>query len=707
MKLSDYPRPLNDTGRGVHWSASPKDWGEDKWAFWKDVLIRTNVRWVKVLHADSSDLSALPLCKRLVDIGIMPIVRIYRNKPNPDPIGGEVIRDIKKFVDIGVYYFETNNEPDNEREWRIPKPDDWLDIVVRNSIEDWRTITKAGGIYVFPAFSFGGDPNQNVPLMLVEWGHGYMFERMAWAIHNYSGARPVLYPEDPVTRLGQSVSKEQYDQEGEWQWVWEISREAVNENRRKQANPDASIFTDPTCFRAFEWLNHKIEEAVGHSIPILGTECGENIHSGFDKDLRWPYSTPQKASQMTYEQFKYVEQNAPHYFCHCVWLIAVQRIGHIATDYEAQGPWFGDWYNNKFGLKGELPLVQMLKDDPGQFKANGPMPIQWPYYKGPDLSGRDFDDELKYIEPMSLLKPVINPSGAYWRLQEARWEKKGRGVAFIRCYDSDGIPMEGQDILSEWEGGGSVNAKTKGIIDNYYGDVAIPVISQLSVMDDIPSDKLIDVWQGTVWLTFVKGERAMAFDVQKKLEEILNSPEVVLPDPKYGVDIELGLPELPGIYWKVRGVYHLTGSENGGNHNLFLDVVDQNGQRIMRHTVMWNWAGNAGPLPNPVIIDKPPNEAGGNIAIWGNMEWIEAWIEGNSDRVYGIRSSHPDEESGNNWGHHSFYAVFQKVIITEEEPPIEPPEPPVPGHADATETLLGVYDKLQEAKQLIENWKNG
>jgi len=146
MRLDEYPRPINDNGRGIHWSSSPTIWGKDNWEFWKTELIETNTKWVKV--NDSPNGESQGLVERLLDIGIFPIVRFFVHQQNPHAmtdVAPITIDTIKRYVKLGVRYFETNNEPDSNREWEIPRPDDWLEIVTRNFLTDWKHITNAFG----------------------------------------------------------------------------------------------------------------------------------------------------------------------------------------------------------------------------------------------------------------------------------------------------------------------------------------------------------------------------------------------------------------------------------------------------------------------------------------------------------------------------------------------------------------------------------
>ncbi|GAB4462725.1 MAG: hypothetical protein Kow0031_41180 [Anaerolineae bacterium] len=127
-------------------------------------------------------------------------------------------------------------------------------------------------------------------------------------------------------------------------------------------------------------------------------------------------------------------------------------------------------------------------------------------------------------------------------------------------------------------------------------------------------------------------------------------------------------------YWQVIGVHHLYPRENFGNHHVYLEALDANGQRVKNPPawVGWTWEGRQ---PNeradPVVLDKPDYEAAGNISMHF-QQTVSVWALGRSpdaneisDRVENLHTRHPDEplEDGsllNSVGHHSFYVVFQK-----------------------------------------------
>ncbi len=179
-------------------------------------------------------------------------------------------------------------------------------------------------------------------------------------------------------------------------------------------------------------------------------------------------------------------------------------------------------------------------------------------------------------------------------------------------------------------------------------------------------------------------------------------------DPKYGVRI-VEADAAPGeAYWKVIGVHHLLPEENFSKHNIYIEALDEQGNRVRNPFpwVGWTWEGRR---PNeradPIPLDKPDSEAAGNISIHFGQK-ATVWVKGlgrdaneKSDRIENLHTAHPDEPLPdgrllNTLGHHSFYVVFQRtrkqtqaapdtstpvpVTPPPPPPPVTPPPPPTP-----------------------------
>jgi hypothetical protein len=484
MEFDEFPRPPKDNGRGVHWSISAYEWGKRNWSFWAEQLLAMKIKWVKII--DDGGGSALPVARRLVDLGIMPVVRLYWPEQNPGNIGQRGREAVRNYVEVGAMYFETNNEPDLDLEWKERnKPPNWLDIVVDNFLIDADIILEEGGYPAVPAFGVGTlrDPFKKI----IERGRRDVLDGGAWAaLHNYCLARPLEYPNDPINVQGVPITEEEWHAAG-GRWAWEMGWEAVNQARREFAQPDADIMTDATCFRAFEQLNAYIVRAAGHSIPILTTEGGYNVAqragTTAGDDPRYPKPTPQATSQMNLEMFEYMQgdrevlgKKVPdYYFAMMPWLIAAQSIGVLAAPAENQGPWFTHKYDEEWGLNGELPLVQMLKDLPSRVRQDGPVAPQWQKPRVSDKLGDNWDYRLNYLGEGIKLEDVTADSdtSSRWKLVEARWlneeEASGASQIFVKALDKDGNPVENAAFVVA-RPGAEDPVVTKGPIDGFWGN---------------------------------------------------------------------------------------------------------------------------------------------------------------------------------------------------------------------------------------------
>lgn len=185
---------------------------------------------------------------------------------------------------------------------------------------------------------------------------------------------------------------------------------------------------------------------------------------------------------------------------------------------------------------------------------------------------------------------------------------------------------------------------------------------------------------------------------------------------KYGVKmhrfIDTALP-----HFRCIGVHHLTPGENAGKHHVFLDVLNEQGQRMHQAQIEWTWQGRRleEPAP-PVTIDKPDTEPGTNIPInWAQTITLSI-LNQRSDAVTNLHTRHSDESSpdaengtvpapgGNTRGHHSFYVVFQ-----HQSGDGAPTPPPAPGCeelliriAELAATLDVTVAKLQEIISMIQ-----
>ena len=158
--------------------------------------------------------------------------------------------------------------------------------------------------------------------------------------------------------------------------------------------------------------------------------------------------------------------------------------------------------------------------------------------------------------------------------------------------------------------------------------------------------------------------------------------------------------------WRCVLIHHLTGSENGGKHNIFVDLLDETGNLIVHPTGVtlgWTWDGRrADEDAPPKLFDKTGNEPATNLDIYHGQQ-VVVWINdssNNSDNVANLRSDPPvGEEWGNTLFHHSYYVVFQRlanVTVTSPTPPTD--------CAECQRQLAEMRAHVDEMRKLVNSW---
>lgn len=369
MKLSEYPRPPEDTGIGIHWAPGPAasvGLGEVK-DFWIPELKAMGVKWVKLLHD-----GGLNVAEAFLENGITPIVRIYRYQPNSEDVEEGTLSErelaiVKEFVDAGVRYFEFNNEPDLSTEWKDKKkPPNAEEIVARNAIKDMEAIIKLGGFPAIPALSVGC--KWDLIGAIIEQGGKHLLEGPVWiAVHNYDMNHPIDYPYDEVNQAGKEITPEEYIAYGRTAWTgptWgKRTLEFVNEQRKEGKNPGFTIMDDHSSWLAYEWLANLSKKHLGRVLPILSTENGPII--GEDSDPRYPTTTKdlhkEKVLQMVRIMMGTSEEHNPapdYYFNTAFWLLASSQLRTVGWETHS-------WYS-VIWPGGRLPVAEALKREPKQ-----------------------------------------------------------------------------------------------------------------------------------------------------------------------------------------------------------------------------------------------------------------------------------------------------------------------------------------------------
>ncbi len=289
MALSDYPRPRADNGRGIHWIPTISQSPEviDKYVA---QAVEMGMKWVVFLNEGTDIGKNDYLVQKLTSAGIEPVMRVYT--PGVVPIEGDLKAMVKHYTQMGVRYFQLYNEP-NLRVETGGKPAD-VDQYVNLWSSAAQQVIEAGGLPGFGALSPQGEMDDRAFLQqalarLKELGKTNLLNRGWLAMHNYTGPRPL---------------------------------------------------NDPDGFLRFKQYNAIIEQALGRSLPIIGTEGGTHVTAQV---------SPEKQIQMVTGAYKYMAHREPYNFVYTYWIIAN---GHDpAWDSQAL-----------FKPNGPTPLAQALKD---------------------------------------------------------------------------------------------------------------------------------------------------------------------------------------------------------------------------------------------------------------------------------------------------------------------------------------------------------
>lgn len=353
LSLSDYKRPPQDNGRGIAGFPSAGWKGGDRgFDYWIAESQELGIKWMRVLD-DNGD--SLVLCEKLLRAGIFPIVRILRRdlppndspEPNPGHISAREEVTLKKFIDLGVLYFETNNEPDNPAEWKqhaVPGSlEESAKLVALNWLFDARFILEAGGYPALPAVSSGS--SMDLIGALASLGRQDILLEGGWiAVHNFGHNRPLNFPNDRVNQNGVALTSQEYDFGPLTEWVWWDSTlnrpntlEEVNAMRAQRKSAGQVIVHDHAAFREYEYMDALAKKHLGRSIPIIATEGGYQV--GRRTDLRYPRITPALQADLTVAMFEFMQRDAPeYYFAACPWLM----VGNSKTQASA---WYSDFWD--------------------------------------------------------------------------------------------------------------------------------------------------------------------------------------------------------------------------------------------------------------------------------------------------------------------------------------------------------------------------
>lgn len=350
-----YPRPPRDTGAGIHAGAAamyPMGDNEGEWIPTIARWVAMGITWCKlVVYADEG----LKPAKLLLANGIMPVIRLYREKPYPGTLSEKQVRAVWEYVKFGCLWFERGNEPNNpSQEWSVAlNDDDLFEVLIRDWLRDARTITELGGFIAVDAMSPGGEwhggpaGGDDIGFLyrflrgLKAAGATELLRKRGWlAVHNAFLNHPTDYPYDAVN---QAEHKGQHLYQH-----WDKAGNATGaSNCERKWLAAASVFVD----------------VFGFLVPVMTTEGGAWV--GNRADPRYPELTIQSASERNALALRGMAQQPTWYMATMPWLWANRRWANKHEAFERDA-WVrtAGWGNCPASEPSELPIIAMLEQAP-------------------------------------------------------------------------------------------------------------------------------------------------------------------------------------------------------------------------------------------------------------------------------------------------------------------------------------------------------
>ena len=349
MELADFERPAGL--RGIH--SSPAAHANFDHQYWIRQIQEMGMNLYKLMDDGSG--SVVEFARKLRANNLMPIVRMWRDRPNPGTLSSQALSQVKRYVDEGVTrWFEVNNEPNLPYEWQRGE---WQtggrpDLVMERWLRDAEAIIELGGYPAFPALA---QCSHHPECGSIRW-YISTFEWLAQ--HAPDRAREAFSRGAWIASHDGVLNHCYRDEAGEWHFEYPYDPICQADDAGR------TIMDDDNSLIGHRVPVQLLKEHFDLEVPIISTEGGVFApHNGLLQwDTRYPGYDTLGHAERTVAMYQWLESNAPDYhFGMCPWLIANELMGHPPS------PWSEDCW---FQVGRELPVVAAVK----QMGPPGPRP---------------------------------------------------------------------------------------------------------------------------------------------------------------------------------------------------------------------------------------------------------------------------------------------------------------------------------------------
>ena len=421
MNLQDYARPANGSRRGIHWSASVFHPFGSSLDWWISELTAMNIKWVKLL--DDGGGSAKHVCQKLLAKDIIPIVRIFRGRPNPGELGDREKNTISEHIALGASYFEVNNEPNLDSEWQ---PGEWQkggrpDVVMQNWLTDAKAVIKLGGYPAFPALAQAGHHPENGS---IPW----YINAFKWLKEQAKSEATEVFSSGAWIAVHDAILNHCYkDDKGDWHFEYPYDPICQADQ------PGKTIMDDDNSLVGHRVPAQLLQDHFGLVVPVMSTEGGVSVPSrGWQQwDTRYAGYNYDGHAERTVAMFRWLQANAEdYYFAMCPWLIANERMGHIDSA----------WTENAWYQSGrDIPAIAAVKAMAAEPVPPPPLPLDETLRNAAwNRRGIAYNAEAafpKYARLNNLGSPLTQEFDVNWKGKNLRVQ--GFTVAILYCEVGD------------------------------------------------------------------------------------------------------------------------------------------------------------------------------------------------------------------------------------------------------------------------------
>jgi hypothetical protein len=149
------------------------------------------------------------------------------------------------------------------------------------------------------------------------------------------------------------------------------------------------------------------------------------------------------------------------------------------------------------------------------------------------------------------------------------------------------------------------------------------------------------------------------FDFQSLAQQALNLPGPFNMAADYGVSIRNARSVTA---WRCILAYHLTPDENANRHCIFIECLDEQGRRTREPVINW-YANQDTPMQSAPLdgVDSLPAA----IIKLRSYDTVSVRINDGTPNI--------DSGTGIDYGHHSFFLVFQRQgVMMPDQPAVKP-----------------------------------